>query len=471
VHASRPVPFRPLSTNLGFKVGLMGASLHTGNRGVSALGASLATLTWQSRPSATISFLIGNRDTTAGEVKVGGNVRPVDTVNYRLSPKAPIAQQLWWILTVSLLYRMAPSATVRGWISRSNNWVRSVVEADFVGDIRGGDSFADIYGFRGFAMGCLPVLSVIWLRGGIHLLPQTYGPFRSRLAARLARYILLRAQSIWCRDRISLREVERLTGGRRRGSLCPDVAFALEAAPLRVPAFDTPLVGNRPRTLIGLNISGLMYHGGYTRANMFGLRLDYRRFVKRLVEQLLRDPSNQVLLVPHTFAPAGRVESDPDACRDLKATLSPSLHDRVHLVTKEYDQHHIKGIIGMCDFFIGSRMHACIAALSQGIPTVGVAYSRKFAGVFETVGAADWVIDAQTASEDEALSQLKERLDQRNDCRSILRANVAGAQQELSRTFAQILAADGESSSGHEEPPGRPWNGPADETSKIVTTL
>ena len=45
-----------------------------------------------------------------------------------------------------------------------------------------------------------------------------------------------------------------------------------------------------------------------------------------------------------------------------------------------------KAVIGQCDFFIGSRMHACIAALSQGVPCVGVAYSMKFAGVFDTVG-------------------------------------------------------------------------------------
>ena len=140
-----------------------------------------------------------------------------------------------------------------------------------------------------------------------------------------------------------------------------------------------------------------MYYGGYTRANMFGLKLDYRTFVKCLVEQLLSDKSNRILLVPHTFAAGGRVESDPAACRELKQGLPPSLRDRVHLVTQEYDQHQIKGVIGMCDFFIGSRMHACIAALSQGIPTVGVAYSRKFAGVFEMVGAEDWVIDGASA--------------------------------------------------------------------------
>ena len=39
------------------------------------------------------------------------------------------------------------------------------------------------------------------------------------------------------------------------------------------------------------------------------------------------------------------------------------------------------------NFFVGARMHACIAAFSSGVPTVPMAYSRKFTGLFtETLG-------------------------------------------------------------------------------------
>ena len=35
---------------------------------------------------------------------------------------------------------------------------------------------------------------------------------------------------------------------------------------------------------------------------------------------------------------------------------------------------------------MGARMHACIAAFSSGVPVVPMAYSRKFAGLFGTLG-------------------------------------------------------------------------------------
>jgi polysaccharide pyruvyl transferase WcaK-like protein len=433
----------PDSPDRDFRVGIMGTPIDAGNRGVLALASSLVKLISEARPDAAISFLIPSRNIRGTEMRAGHGWKTVDTVNYRLSPRAPINQHLGWILCLSLIYRLLPSARARDWIAGMSSWIRFTTQADFIGDIRGGDSFSDIYGTTQFVRGCLPVLSVIWVRKGIHLFPQTYGPFRSPIARMFARYILLRAESIWCRDRAGLQEVLRLTNGRRSASVCPDVAFALDSVSPKSLSTDPPLRKQDRETLIGVNVNGLMYHGGYTRANMFGLKLDYSAFLRRLLEQLLASESNRVLLIPHTFAPEGRVESDPAASRELMRSLPPSLRNRVHLVDTEYDQHEIKGIIGLCDFFVGSRMHACIAALSQGIPTIAVAYSRKFSGVFEMVGAADSVIDGRTENAEQALSRVAELFDRRDMKRAALRERVGAAQRELQRMFEQLLDESG----------------------------
>jgi len=58
-------------------------------------------------------------------------------------------------------------------------------------------------------------------------------------------------------------------------------------------------------------------------------------------------------------------------------------------------------------------MHACIAALSQGIPTVGVAYSQKFTGVFESVLAGDCVVDAGSVDPGIACARIIEQFEHR----------------------------------------------------------
>jgi polysaccharide pyruvyl transferase WcaK-like protein len=194
-------------------------------------------------------------------------------------------------------------------------------------------------------------------------------------------------------------------------------------------------------SLVGLNVNGLVYNGGYTRSNMFGLQLDYRQFLVKLASAVLGDPQTHLLLVPHTFAPDDSVESDPFACRQLREQLPAVMRNRVHVVAQDYDQNEIKGVIGLCDFFIGTRMHACIAALSQGKPTVGVAYSKKFAGVFDTVGMAQAVVDARHSTTEAALQKTLEIYAQRASLRFPLEQALSEARGTLLLVFQQMLVS------------------------------
>jgi colanic acid/amylovoran biosynthesis protein len=369
---------------------------------------------------------------------VDGRPVLIPVVPNRLSFRAPLSQQLWWIALLSALYRLIPIQAWRQLLHR-NPWINAMAHADVVGDIRGGDSFSDIYGLKRFLLGALTVATAFWVKGDLVLFPQTYGPYKSFIARRIARAILLRARVILSRDQEGLSVVNLLTQGQRQAIFCPDVAFALEAIPPPSPSIEPPLSSNPSRLLIGLNPNGLMFHGGYNRGNMFGLRLDYPAFLKGILLDLLARPEIEVLLVPHTYAAHGRVESDNETCARLAADLDPLLAHRVHVVTGEYDQHAIKGIIGSTHFFIGSRMHACIAALSQGIPTVGVAYSRKFAGVFASVGAESWIVDGRTEDAQEARRRILHLLDQRQSLQLGLQDRVSQARTTLDHQISHLL--------------------------------
>lgn len=427
-------PDRPL------KIALMGAPIGIGNRGVSALGVSVIRLFCSANNTAKICLLMGDRSAAPKRLVVDGVSRLVPVINYRLSPKAPLQQQLWWIVVLALAYRVCGWRWLRKRIEAVNPWIRAATASDVVADIRGGDSFSDIYGLKRFLTGALTVMSVVWVRGKIVLLPQTYGPYKSLIARCMARYILLRAVPVLSRDRAGLEVVTEITKGLRHAVFCPDVAFALES---RLPASvelapPLPSSPDAPGVVVGINVNGLMFNGGYTRQNMFGLRLNYQEYLRRLLLALLAEPTTEILLVPHTFAPAGSVESDNEACQVL-ARAVPSEHaNRVHVVSAEYDQHEIKGVIGTCEFFVGSRMHACIAALSQGIPAVGVAYSKKFSGVFASVGADAWVVDGRESDVQQALAATLDVFHRRKELRISLADRVNEAQQLLAKTFNRL---------------------------------
>jgi polysaccharide pyruvyl transferase WcaK-like protein len=346
------------------------------------------------------------------------------------------------LIILSLFVKLIPKLSWRKKILNNNHYLKALAQARIVADITGGDSFSDIYGLKRLLIGSLRKYLVLLCGTDLILLPQTYGPFQSRLSIMLARNVFAKATSIYSRDREGLEQIQLLMQGRKmraKPALCPDVAFVLDAIrPENVQVQQIETLKAQDQTMIGLNISGLLYNGGYTRNNMFGLACDYRSLVKDIISFFARQPDHYVLLVPHVIPDNMPVENDLDACRAVWNMLPKEIQEKVLVLDGGYDQNEIKYFIGLCDFFLGARMHATIAALSQGVPAVGMAYSKKFAGVFETVGVADSVVDLRTLNESECLSRIEELYQARVATRAILANTIPAAQQKVLSIFETI---------------------------------
>jgi colanic acid/amylovoran biosynthesis protein len=307
-----------------------------------------------------------------------------------------------------------------------NPYVKTLVETDKVFDITGGDSFSDIYGLRRFLIyGFLQKWLVMQFGKELILLPQTYGPFKRSITRLMAKNVLKRASVVYARDSESVEYVQSLLGSHNvDGKLrfMPDVAFILDShEPEAIDIGSLDNVRHEGSLVVGLNISGLLFNGGYTQENMFGLKTNYQELIYSVVDFLMKDERLLVLLVPHVLSPSRTVEDDPNACRQLYEKLIEKYPGRIFLTQGRYNHNGIKHIIGLCDFFIGSRMHACIAALSQSIPAVGIAYSKKFHGVFESIGLGDCVADVyQCSKKDELLSIIEAAFEKRDQTKAYL---------------------------------------------------
>lgn len=417
----------------------MGTPVASGNRGVLALGASIADLCLNAAPDAEVRFLLVHKSTGEACIRTRHGVRMIPVTSCRMSPRCALQDHLLWILLLSVVYRLLPVSAIRRSLEARNPWIGTVASAAWVGDVRGGDSFSDIYGLKRFLLASLPVLSVLMIKGSIVHLPQTYGPFRTRTARYLARFLLRRSKTLIARDLESQGIAQDLVGSNMEVKLSPDVAFSLhsEAPPELVT--EPPLDGGLPGGTVGLNVNGLMFNGGYHGGNMFGLKLDYREFLRVLIAGLLETTEGEILLVPHTYAEAGDPESDNEACRQVRDMLPADSQMRIRTVGGGYDAHQLKGIIRQCDFFIGSRMHSCIAALSQGVPCVGVAYSMKFAGVFESVGMGGWVVDGRGVDSAAAVARILELHGMRESVRENLARSASDARTRLDGLFGKMI--------------------------------
>lgn len=402
---------------------LLGASFDTGNLGVGALAESSIKILRRTYPGAAITLFGDGYEPREVNVAVGQEHLAVRCVPVRFCRNIGLPYHFLWFMLWGVLAKLTPGRRAKRWLLGRNAYCRALRDADLAAEITGGDSFSDLYGMRQFVLGFLRRWLVLLYGKRLIMLPQTYGPFRRRLSKVMARYVLRRAERVYCRDHEGVEFVRALVGPRYGDKVrfAPDVAFVLDPrAPdvLRIVPDDG--LFSSGRVIVGLNVSGLLYHdkdGGRS----FGLAVDYRRLVRRVAESFLENEQCVLLLMPHVFPPCGfEYESDPLACQSLYDDLAPRYAGRVFLAKGPYDQAEAKHLIGRCDFFVGSRMHACIAALSQGIPAVGLAYSKKFAGVFESVGVGDLVVDLRQGGTEAVSKAMCDAFTQRHTWRQQL---------------------------------------------------
>ena len=421
---------------------LLGASFDTGNRGVNALAESTIKVLLHKWPYAKIVLLGNGYEPAEIRLPLMGREVTLRAQPVRFSRNLSLPYHFLWYVLDGLLVRVMPGSAIKQRIMNRNPYCRALYESSLAVDITGGDSFSDIYGMRRFVLGFLRKWIVLLYGKKFVMLPQTYGPFKRRITRILARQILGRAQTIFSRDKEGIEYLKQVLNGRGTSKVrfSPDVAFVLdERPPVRMQIEPSAHLRACGSVVVGLNISGLLYNGGYTRDNMFGLKADYRALVRHVAEQLLQLAGTVLLLVPHVFPPDEMdVESDPVACRQVFEGLRGKYSDRVFLAAGRYNHNEIKHIIGLCDFFLGSRMHACIAALSQGIPAVGLAYSKKFQGVFETVGMDSWVVNLQENDEIAVLDAVSRAFEQRHAARESLKRMIPAAQEQIMKIFEDV---------------------------------
>lgn len=425
------------------KVCLLGLEPMNSNLGVRALTAGTIACILHEYPNAEISILDYDKKGAVIPFRVGATIVSLQFVNMRFSKNFFSEDHIIRLLLVALLARLMPTEHLRKTVIERNPRLRHLHEADLVAAISGGDSFSDIYGVLRLLYVSLPQVLVLWSAKPLVLLPQTLGPFKSRFARAIAKYILKRAKVVYSRDHAGVKSgAAMLDGNDNSGKFrfCYDVGFVVESRePHNLYPIGSVSRGNPEVPMVGLNVSGLLLMGGYSHDNMFGLGVDYKTLIVNLIEFLIVKKRASVMLIPHVLGFDG--EGDSLACGTVYEGLKDRYPGRIGLIRADYDQYdqsEMKHVIGGCDFFIGSRMHACIGAVSQNVPSVSIAYSDKFAGVMGSVGVGSIVADPRRMGQEEILRIVGETFDARAGIREQLAQTMPHVKETVLGLFSEI---------------------------------
>lgn len=316
---------------------------------------------------------------------------------------------------------------------------RTLKQCDVVFDIGGGDSFSDIYAARRFWLIIGSKIAAQRSRGPLILSPQTIGPFHTTTARHAAVGVMNMARTVFARDEASFKVLAEL-GMAHRSALTTDVAFALPFTPaLDKDARD--LAGGPIK--VGLNVSALLYRRDLATGDRIRLTVDYPALVDALLERISREPRAELHLVPHVLAAATPYEDD--------YALAEELHKRYPaavLPPRFSGPSQAKSYIAGLDLFAGSRMHATIAAISSGTAVVPLGYSRKFSGLFGSLGYG-WNADLTCEDNAAVLARFDAALADLPAIRAQAIAANAEAQRRLDGYRAALDAIIAEAAARH----------------------
>lgn len=316
---------------------------------------------------------------------------------------------------------------------------RTLARCDLVFDIGGGDSFSDIYAARRYWLIIGSKLAARRAKGPLILSPQTIGPFHTAPARRAAVTVMNLAHRIFARDEASFEVLKKL-GVADRSELTTDVAFAL---PFEGPADKEKRDLAEGPIKVGLNVSALLYRRDLATGDRIKLTVDYRALIDALLERISREPRAELHLVPHVLCADTPYEDDYTLAEELKQRFPDAV-----LPPRFSGPSGAKSYIAGLDLFAGSRMHATIAAISSGTAVVPLGYSRKFSGLFESLGYG-WNSDLTREDNATVLARFDKALGDLPALRSSALAANAEAQRRLGTYRAKLEALVAEAAALH----------------------
>lgn len=280
--------------------------------------------------------------------------------------------------------------------------------ADFIFDIGQGDSFADIYGRQRFEWIDKIHKLAIKLKKPYCLLPQTIGPFKDAAVREEANRSIRLSNLVMARDKQSYDYVIQNVPEQKHIDEYTDVAFFM---PYKKREFDKNFIH------VGLNVSALLWNGGYTRNNQFGLKVEYQSLVCAIIDYFLSLGNVKLHLIPHVVQSERDVENDYEVSCELYYKYN---HPNLVLSELFFGPIEAKNYISGMDFFMGARMHSTIGAFSSGVPVIPMAYSRKFNGLFIDTLNYPHMVDMKADSERKNLQTIRESFEQRNALKEII---------------------------------------------------
>ena len=378
-------------------IGLEGAVINNGNMGCVALTCSILNMLEKisKELSTPITYFVFE-----GEVN--------SEKNKNICKLLQIQEEQICSVPTRHLYRIR--SMIRHPI-KTKKTIHKMRKCDIFIDLTEGDSFSDIYGQYRFNGGTNVKLLIEKMGIPLILDPQTYGPFNKEYNKKKAKKVIESATCVMARDQMSAEYVANFS--EKKIYVTTDLAFSLP--------FHKAAIDSIEKIKVGLNASSLLVKNKTeSTETKFKLKTNYDQYLRELLQLLTANEKYEIYIIPHV---------ERDAGDELKKEF-PNLH-----YLEPFDNPiSAKSFISQMDVFIGARMHATIGAFSAGVATIPTAYSRKFKGLYESLGYK-YVVDLAELNTHDAVELTVEYVKRYEELKLDVERCSINAEQKTALTY------------------------------------
>ncbi|MFH2093451.1 MAG: Coenzyme F420 hydrogenase/dehydrogenase, beta subunit C-terminal domain [Pseudomonadota bacterium] len=302
------------------------------------------------------------------------------------------------------------------------------LESDVIVDLSGDSISADYppYSLVSIAM---PLIMARILNKPYMLCAQSIGPFGNSFIHRMLVTLIRDAAAITTRERIT---DDILTKLHIQGNVIPtqDLAFCMEAASKdRIDVICSQEDINQHLSWTGISVSDLISVYAFRELPSDQRRMAYIDAMAVFADWIIKTYDMNILFVPHVVIP--NVGNDLIITSEIFNRMKNQ--DKAVVLNGLYNGDELKGIIGLCRLFVGSRMHATIGALSQGIPTMTYVYNHKTIGINgQILKQQEYLVDIREISHTDLLERSKEVFHQ-------LEKNAANISNRLDGILPKVI--------------------------------
>lgn len=222
----------------------------------------------------------------------------------------------------------------------------------------------------------------------IYLLGQSLGPFHTEKVKKEVGNRLKRFNKVVVRDHQSYLTALEMGCDKSKVIEARDMAFCIEtqAQPRKL----------KPAALtVGLSVRQWTYPT-LDKPEKSAAHHRYLTAISGLIEHLINNQDNiNIVLISTCQGDESYSFKDHQVAHDIRQMLPQPLQSAVTVnadfQTPESFLTHLQTI----DVFIGTRMHGCIMALLQNIPTINICYEFKSRELFNDMDLVDYVMDIE----------------------------------------------------------------------------